>query len=357
MSSRRGTGYLYQPKYTDKRTGERKTSSVWWCEYRQNGKRIRESTGCRQQSSARKFLQQRLANNTGPLLRDLERVRFEDLAAAIRNDYAVNERKSTARLEHSLRHLAAAFSGWRAVDIGESAIEDYKARRKATDASNATINRELSALRRMFRIGQRTKLVDRVPVIELLTERNTRTGFVDSAEFEAVVAQLPEHLKPIAIVAFITGWRKSELLSRRWCHVDSGWLRLEPGETKNNEGRQFPIGSHPRLRAVIDTQRQRKLALERATGQIVSPLFFNAAGNAIKDFRAAWRSACARAGNPGLLFHDLRRSAVRNLEHAAVPRSVAMALTGHRTESVYRRYAICSEADLREGVAKLSAAR
>src|SRR5437879_13814528 len=67
----------------------------------------------------------------------------------------------------------------------------------------------------------------------------------------------------------------------------------------------------------------------------------------------AWASACKAAGVPGMLRRDLRRTAVRNMERAAVPRSVAMKLTGHKTENVYRRYAIVSPADLRAAALKL----
>ena len=80
------------------------------------------------------------------------------------------------------------------------------------------------------------------------------------------------------------------------------------------------------------------------------------AGQRISDPRKAWESACEAAGLPGLLIHDLRRSAVRNMERAGVPRSVAMKLTGHKTENVYRRYAIVSDADLDAAAQKLSAA-
>ena len=80
-----------------------------------------------------------------------------------------------------------------------------------------------------------------------------------------------------------------------------------------------------------------------------------APGKPIKSFRGSWQTACRKAGVPGRLVHDLRRTAVRNLERAGVPRSVAMKLTGHKTESVYRRYAIVSESDLGQGVEKLSA--
>lgn len=72
------------------------------------------------------------------------------------------------------------------------------------------------------------------------------------------------------------------------------------------------------------------------------------------EFRKAWRRACRQAGLPGLLVHDLRRSAVRNMERQGVSRSVAMKLTGHKTESVYRGYAIVSDADLQEAARRIS---
>jgi integrase len=78
-------------------------------------------------------------------------------------------------------------------------------------------------------------------------------------------------------------------------------------------------------------------------------------GKPIKDFRWVWASACKNAGVPGRIPHDFRITAVRNLERAGVPRSVAMAMVGHRTEAIYRRYAIADEAMLKEGAARLAA--
>ena len=139
-----------------------------------------------------------------------------------------------------------------------------------------------------------------------------------------------------------------------WSQVDwnGGFLRLEPGTTKNQEGRAFPIT--PGLRVILERRKELTRRCERAQARII-PLVFHRSGRPIHSFRRSWKEACKKAGLPGLLFHDPRRSAVRNLERASVPRSVAMKLTGHQTESIYRRYAIVAEADLREAGVKLSA--
>jgi len=114
----------------------------------------------------------------------------------------------------------------------------------------------------------------------------------------------------------------------------------------------FPL--IPELRAILEQQLERTLRLERVTGQIIAWLFHRN-GTPIKSFRRAWLTACKDAGVPGRIPHDFRRTAVRNLERAGVPRSTAMALVGHKTEAIYRRYAIADEAMLREGASKLAA--
>jgi integrase len=156
--------------------------------------------------------------------------------------------------------------------------------------------------------------------------------------------------------AYLTGWRKGEVQGLTWRQVDlrAGVVRLEPGTTKNGEGRSFPFSDFPQLSELLHQQRESTSRFERATGRIV-PRVFHRQGLPVRSFRKAWANACAAAGVPGRLFHDLRRTAVRNLERAGVPRSWAMKLTGHKTESVYRRYAIVSEADLSAGVGKVAA--
>src|SRR5262249_43628168 len=151
---------------------------------------------------------------------------------------------------------------------------------------------------------------------------------------------------------YITGWRiPSEVLTLQWRQVDfaASTLRLDPGSTKNDEGRVFYFT--PELRACLEAQRAVTDELQQKKGQVI-PLVFHRNGRPIRDFRTAWENACRTAGVPGRIPHDFRRTAVRNLERAGVSRSVAMKMTGHKTEAVYRRYAIVSEGDLRDAAKK-----
>jgi integrase len=138
--------------------------------------------------------------------------------------------------------------------------------------------------------------------------------------------------------------------------IDGGVVRLEPGETKNGEARTFPFLVDPALGDLLVRQMKRTLALRQKQGRII-PWVFHIDGEPIGLFTKSWKRACRVAGCPGRLVHDLRRTAVRNLERAGVARSVAMKLIGHRTESIYKRYAIVSEADLSEAVKKAAERR
>jgi hypothetical protein len=146
-----------------------------------------------------------------------------------------------------------------------------------------------------------------------------------------------------------------ELVSREWRHVDfkAGWLRLEPGETKNDEGRMFPL--IPALRVILEIQQAPREALQRQSGRIVPWVFFRPNRQPIGDFKRTWTTARRKAGIPGRLLHDFRRTAVRGLVRAGLAESVAMKMTGHKTNAIFKRYAIVDESLLREGGEKLAA--
>jgi integrase len=122
---------------------------------------------------------------------------------------------------------------------------------------------------------------------------------------------------------------------------------------KRHEGRVFPFTQG--LRELLEAQEAETEKLQKEKG-IVCPWVFHRDGHPIKSYDGAWRSACKKAGLPGRKVHDFRRTAVRRLEQAGVSRSVAMKLTGHKTESVYRRYAIVSRSDLEDAARRIDAA-
>jgi integrase len=324
--------------------------------YLAGGRVLRESCQTDRIGDARRLLDLRKGTRaTGTaLLPRADRVTVGALLDDLVTEYTTNERRSLERLGNSLAHLRPAFGDRRAHHVTAAEIRAYVQRRLAAEAAHATINRELAALKRAYTLGIRGRLIRERPEISMLAEDNVRQGFFERAEYEAVRRHLPMHLQAVAGFMYLTGWRsKSEVLPLPWAQIDftAGTVRLEPGTTKNRKGRTFVMTAE--LRELLEGQRAWVEAIQRRTGQIIPWVFPHADGRAIKSFRKSWETACRRAGLPGKIPHDFRRTAVRNLERAGVPRSVAMAMTGHKTESVYRRYDIVSERDLRDAAARI----
>ena len=355
----RGMGRIYQPWYRDRKTGERRSSPTWWIAYSFRGTKLRECSYSTKRQVAAALLKKRIGEITqGRIGPQLERTTFEDLATIIKIDYDVNARRSKSRMLTSLKALRAHFGMYLAKDLSFDRLNRFIQQRLKEGMSPASVRIDLSILRRAFRLAERAgKAV--CPPFPTIQVNNVRSGFFEENEFRLLLQQLPEELRSLVTFAYYTGWRiRSEVMPLRWQQVDlhAGVVRLEPGTTKNDEGRQFPFGKLQELDEIMWLQRHRTNEVLVRTGQMV-PWVFHRNGVPIRDFTKAWRIACKAAGLAGRIPHDFRRTAVRNLERAGVSRSAAMKLTGHKTESVYRRYAIVSEADLSEGVQKLARLR
>lgn len=141
-----------------------------------------------------------------------DRIKFNDLADDFLADYKVNERKSLVRAERSVNHLKESFEGAKVANITTPRINAYIQKRLDEGAENATVNRELAALKRIFNLGARqtSPKVDRVPYIPMLKESNVRKGFFEHGDFLALRDKLPEYLKGFVTFAYKTGWRVSE---------------------------------------------------------------------------------------------------------------------------------------------------
>jgi integrase len=250
------------------------------------------------------------------------------------------------RAERSVTHLKDAFDGDKVTNITTPRINTYIQRRTGEGAENATVNRELAALKRIFNLAARQTppKIDRVPYIPMLKENNVRKGFFEHGDFLKLRNALPDYLKGFVTFAYKTGWRVSEIEGLTWTQVDldNGIVRLETGETKNDEGRTVYLDEE--LQEVFEQQSEAR----KKRDKVLPWVFTNdTASGQLRDFRGAWEKACTKAEIGKRLFHDFRRTAVRNMVRAGIPERVAMMVSGHKTRSVFDRYNIVSDTDLR----------
>jgi integrase len=348
-------GYLYRPKLKSGETGR-----IWWAKYYANGRPIRESTGTQKETEARRFLKAREGRVvTGqPFLPRVDRIRYEEVAQDLRRHYETTGCRNLVEAEGRFKHLDLFFTSSRVAGIGQAEARDYVAKRQGEGASNATINRELAVLIRMLRLAYEGGKLLRLPVMRKLKEAAPRQGFFEADQYVAVRRHLPDDLQVAIGLEYAFGWRnKKEVMSLELRQLDlaAGTLRLEPGTTKNDEGRLVYLP--PDLKVRLAAQVERVRALERQTGRIIPCLFPHFGGRfkgqRRRDFRKAWETACRKAGVAGRLRHDFRRTAVRNMVNAGVPERVAMTVTGHKTRAVFDRYHIVSPGDLQDVARRL----
>jgi len=275
-----------------------------------------------------------------------------NLYEALEREYEINGRKSAEYLKCRWRlHVAPFFGFMRPSNVSTDLVNRYIDKRQEEGASNASINRELALLKRAFTLGRRSTppKVQNVPYFEMLKENNTRKGFLESADYDKLARECAKPglwMRTLFELAYTYGWRHSELLTLRVSQVSIAdrTIRLNPGETKNDEGREVTM-----------TPAVRQLLQECIRGKRADDFVFTREnGKAVEDFRHAWSNATIAAGVPDLLFHDLRRTAVRNMIRAGIPERVAMQISGHKTRSIFDRYNVVSQTDIHDAVTKLS---
>lgn len=327
---------------------------IWWIKYYRAGRPFRESSNSEMKTEALRLLRSRegqIVEGRFPGIR-FQKVTFEEIAALYVRDYEINKKKSLIRAKQFVVHLGKFFRDMRAMEITTVHVMAYASKRQAAGAANGTINRELAALKRMFNLGTRQTppLIGQVPYIPLLKEDNIRRGFFEHSEFLALRATLPAHLKPVITLGYWTGMREKEILSLTWAQIsfDLDLIRLEPGTTKSGEGRWAPLMGDSKK--VLQSWRTYTLKQWPNCLQVC-----HYRGLPFQRFTHAWDRACERAKLKGKLFHDLRRTAIRNMVRAGIPERVAMQISGHKTRSVFDRYDIVSDGDLREATMRMAA--
>src|SRR5207247_6358851 len=177
--------------------------------------------------------------------------------ALVISDYRAQGYRSLDRLQQLYGHLGTAFAGRRATAITGQKLVEYRDARLAEGAAPATVDLELRALARGFRLARKVHRVAGVPEFPELEGARIREGFFETADFEAVLRELPAHLQPPLTFAFYSGWRVSEVCGLTWDRVDlaAGVVRLDVGTTKSGAGRTLPFDVLPPLRALFAQQR------------------------------------------------------------------------------------------------------
>ncbi len=305
----------------------------------------------------------------------VDKLTVQNLLGDLLRDYEVSKFSTLDDCESRVRlHLAPAFGHMKATRLRNTHCLRYILARREEKASDATIANELGLLRRAFNLAVENGKLSVAPFIGLPAGYDVpRQGFLEPAQFRALMSHLPEHLRPLVCLAFFTGMRRGELLSLKWSQVNlvEGTIRLSAADTKTRQARTIPVAVEPlamlRVSKVLRDQqdptcdavffRSRRRNVDGGGGPLAR----------LGDFRIDWMQACCAAelgemvgpeGKQtyrGLIFHDLRRSGVRQLIRSGVDEHTAMAISGHKTRSIFARYNIVSLDDLKAATKKLDA--
>lgn len=349
----RGQGRVYQ------------RGAVWWLDYTIAGQRHREPTEAEAKRDAQHLLRERISDRTsGKVIGRPEYVLLAEytngedgkatLVGGLRwlheTQYDIDQLRSKDRIRQLWSHLERLLgTGARAIDITPTRLDDYAKTRLVEGAARQTVNNELAALRRGFRLAVEKGLLSVTPIFKLPKVQNARSGFFEDGDLAAVLLELPaDGRRDVVEFLSMTGWRRNEGLLLEWSSVDreGGIIRLERSRSKSGKPRSFPYGRFPGLKALI----------ERRWVERRGPYVFQIEGQPIGlgALRSAWKRATKRAGLVGRLIHDLRRTAARKMRRAGLSEGEIMALCGWDTPSMFRRYDIINEADLAAAVAKFA---
>lgn len=352
--------------------------ATWYSSYYQRGIERRRSTKQTDLKAAkavhRGFLRALAAEREGgkalpaPMA---ARMTVADLLDELEADFRLRGVKWWAQAKYHAQVVRDELGTVRAGKLEAADVDRYIEARRREDYRDASINRQTGLLRQALRLARERGTLTHAIAVRRLPEHNARQGFLERADLEALVAALPEHLRDFTRFAYLTAWRRGELLTLTWADVDraGGVIRLRPEHSKNGRGRTVAIEGD--LGAIIERRAAARVIPGKA-GQPdrVAEHVFHRSGKPIRDFRGAWAAACIAAGlyrvvgtnpdgserrKPTRLFHDLRRSGVRNMVRAGVRERVAMEVSGHKTRAIFDRYNITSEDDLREAMKRTTA--
>jgi len=233
--------------------------------------------------------------------------------------------------------------------------------RQSKSLADSTIKHRLQILASAFELENYAREEAKldpllIPRFPKLTKDGVRSGFLSRPQFDSLYSHLPEDVKDFALFLYITGWRRGAVASLEWSDVLDGNIYLRGVMSKNGKPYFVPIVAE--LTQLIERRKEAR-TVEKPEGIVITNLVFHRGGEAVLEFRKAWAAACRKAGCPGTIVHDMRRSAARNLIRAGVDKDTVKMIGGWKTDSMLTRYNVVGEGDLRgwlEQLAKYSEA-
>ncbi len=334
----------------------------FYIDYYVDGRKRREATDAGNVTEARKVLADRIGEREKgiPVRIDPKKVRFDTLSQDLRQYYSDQRKRNTYESNIRLAHLERFFGKSPVVAITPERIRSYIRHRRSHGVKDATIQRELSILSKLFKVALRDGKIHHAPYIESLGTKarqgEARKGYFTREDVVFLLPRLPEHFRPVLRFGFITGWRiPSEVLTLKWNQVDlKEGIVTTTEETKTDEAREFDFVYFPELREILEEVGNGSEYVFHKEGR---PLFTRRDYDGTIDARS-WQRAFTKAVEgthlEGFVPHQLRHSAVRNLRDAGVPDDVARQMTGHKTTNVYERYGLARREDRRRAAKKLA---
>jgi integrase len=332
-----------------------KDCRYWYAIFQRDGRQVRVSTKTEVKAKALTKLRKLISDSERGITpeSDLKKIKYAYLRAGLLANYNEQGKRSLQTLADGsetiwgLKPLDDFFKGMSVAQITPESAREFMRKRKAKNLSNDTINGSLRLLRRMLMIAHEDGKIHSVPKIRMLPNSPARKGFLPPESFDKLIAELPANLKPLVTFLYHSGVRLGEAKQIGWSQVqwsdrnEDALIVLEDEQTKNGEPRIIPVTDFELLRMLRESKKKNGLVFDTT------------------NLRKAWRKACVAAGlgtitvvekmDPvytGLIIHDLRRSAVRNMMNAGVGESVAMKISGHKTNNVFKRYHIVSADDV-----------
>ena len=325
------------------------SGKVYWVSVYVNGTKKRERIG-RSKTAAKQREREILKLRTEERFIDKDpsaHITLGELCQWYLNLPEVKSKDSYLRDTHFVNHLKRLLGeGTKIKDITIGKMESYQSIRLAEPSpvhpgktiTPCEVNKEVTALKVILNRSVRHGKLKLNPIanVKRLPENNIRQRVLTSEEFEALLNACDLHLKPIVHVAYLMAMRKDEIIRLTWSEVDlkKGFIRLSGERAKTDTPRNIPI--HPEVRVILESL-SRGLHTERV---------FLRNGQPFDRIKHSFQSACKRAKIENFTFHDLRHCAINNLRKAGNDYFKIMAISGHRTMSVFQRYNLVDEEEL-----------